>query len=153
MRNCAEEFSDCHGPKIHKFLKIILQDVFILSYISGKRVIGSGIAGQYAKPRSRDTEHVGGMELPSYRGDMVNAFEPTLEARTPDPRRMIEGYFRSAATLNLIRAFMQGGYGEIQNARNWHSAFADIGAKNYEYIELVNKTTDFMRFSEVFERG
>ena len=149
--NCAEEFSECHGPKIHEFLKIILQMSLILACIGGKRVIRIGrIAGQYAKPRSRDTEHVGGMELPSYRGDMVNAFEPTLEARTPDPRRMIEGYFRSAATLNLIRAFMQGGYGEIQNARNWHSAFADIGAKNHEYIELVHKTADFMRFSEVF---
>lgn len=152
--NCAEEFSDCHGPKIHKFLKLLLQMSFIISCVGGKKVVKIGrIAGQYAKPRSKDTELVGDVLLPSYRGDMVNSVEPNPEARTPNPRRIIDGYFRSAATLNLIRAFMQGGYGEIENARGWHATFSDFFGKNPKYISLVDKIRDFMRFSEVFLDG
>jgi 3-deoxy-7-phosphoheptulonate synthase len=149
--NCAEEFSDCHGPKIHHFLKIILQMAFVLSCVGGKRIIKIGrIAGQYAKPRSKDFETINGVMLPSYRGDMVNSVEPNAIARMPDPRRMVEGYFRSASTLNLIRAFMQGGYGEIRNARGWHTAFSKFFGDSVKYLNLVSRVTDFLRFSDVF---
>lgn len=149
--NCAEEFVDCHGPKIHHFLKIILQMSFILACVGGKRIVKIGrIAGQYAKPRSSDFEILDGVSLPSYRGDMVNSREPNSDARRPNPSRMIEGYFRSAATLNLIRAFMQGGYSEVQHAGDWHTAFSKFFGENPKYMGLVERVKDFLRFSDAF---
>ena len=100
--DCAEDFAMCTAPAIRETLKVILQMAVILTYAGGKPVIKVGrIAGQYAKPRSSDTEKIGGLEIPSYRGDMVNRPEPTLEARIPDPRRMVEGYYKATATMNL----------------------------------------------------
>lgn len=122
--NCAESFSDCNGPKIHNFLRIFLQMSMVLEFKTNKNVIKIGrIAGQYAKPRSSNTEIHNGIELPSYRGDMINDFLPNLSSRIPDPKRLKEGYFRSVATLNLIRAFMQGGYNDISNINDWESHF------------------------------
>ena len=136
--DCAEEFSMCHGPRIHQLLKVILQMSAILSYGCHREIIRIGrIAGQYAKPRSSDTELVDGLLLPSYRGDMVNGFEPTPNSRVPDPRRIVEGYFRAAATLNLIRAFTMGGYAAWDFAQNWHDGFRFETAIETKFQSLI----------------
>jgi len=118
--HCSESFDYCNGPKIHNFLRIILQMATVLEFNTNMKIIKIGrIAGQYAKPRSSDFEIINGNKVPSYRGDMVNNSTKDLEARTPNPNRLLEGYFRSAATLNLIRAFIQGGYSNIRNFSDW----------------------------------
>jgi 3-deoxy-7-phosphoheptulonate synthase len=146
--DCAEDFSRCNGAAIREILKVILQMSVVLAYAGEKRVIKIGrIAGQYAKPRSSDTELVNGLEMPSYRGDMVNSPEPTLEARTPDPRRMLEGYFRAAATLNLTRAFTRGGFAALDKVRDWHSESLRTlpASQKYEQIaKQISKTINFL---------
>lgn len=146
--DCAEDFSRCTGPDIRELLKVILQMAVVLAYAGEKRVIKIGrIAGQYAKPRSSDTELVDGVEIPSYRGDMVNSPEATLEARTPDPKRMLEGYYRAAATLNLVRSFTLGGYAALHRVQAWHRASLDALPAGQKYEELVKqiwKTITFM---------
>ncbi len=146
--DCAEDFSRCHGPLIHDLLKVILQMSVILTYAGEKKVVKIGrIAGQYAKPRTSETEVVAGRLLPSYRGDMVNSPEPTAEARRPDPRRMLEGYFRSTATLNLVRAFTSGGYAALDQVQSWSEVSRRTFPENPQYDELVRgikKTIGFM---------
>lgn len=145
---CSEDFSRCHGPFIHDLLKVILQMSVILTYAGEKKVVKIGrIAGQYAKPRSSDTETIGDLVIPSYRGDMVNSPEPTLEARTPDPRRILEGYFRATATLNLIRAFTRGGYAALDQVHAWSEVSFNAFPANRKYEELVKgikKAINFM---------
>lgn len=145
--DCSEEFSRCHGPSIHDLLKVILQMSVILTYAGEKKVVKIGrIAGQYAKPRSSDTEIVNGLELPVYRGDMVNCSDPTLEARIPDPRRMLEGYFRATATLNLVRAFTSGGYAALDQVHSWSEASCRAFPANPRYEELVRGIEKAIRF-------
>jgi len=151
--DCAEDFSECNGPRIHALLKVILQMSIILKYSGEKKVVTIGrICGQYAKPRSSDTEKVNGIIIPSYRGDMVNSPEPTLEARKPDPKRILDGYFRSTATLNLLRAFTQGGYASLEQVHAWHLDFCDKFPANRNYEKLIKgirKTIKFMAASEI----
>ena len=145
--NCAESFSDCNGPKIHNFLRIILQMSMVLQFKSGKNVIKIGrIAGQYAKPRSSNFEIINGNKIPSYRGDIVNEFNPTLEARIPKAEKLLEGYFRSASTLNLIRAFIQGGYNDISNLNDWgkHLFSKDISELSY-YRKFSKNITNSLK--------
>ncbi|HJV34462.1 3-deoxy-7-phosphoheptulonate synthase class II, partial [Geomonas sp.] len=145
--DCAEDFSRCTGPDIRELLKVILQMSVVLAWAGEKRVIKIGrIAGQYAKPRSSDTETVNGMEIPSYRGDMVNSPDPTAEARTPDPRRMLEGYYRAAATLNLVRSFTLGGYAALDRVQAWHRASLDALPAGQKYEELVRQIWKTIRF-------
>ncbi len=116
--DCSEEFSRCTAPNIRDTLKVLLQMAVTLTYAGGKPVVKVGrIAGQYAKPRSSDTEMVDGVELPSYRGDMANSVQPDLQARIPDPQRLLQGYNMSAATLNLLRAFTRGGFGALHKVQ------------------------------------
>lgn len=147
--DCAEEFSRCHGPAIHRLLNVFLQMSAVLCYAGRKRVIRIGrIAGQYAKPRSSDTETVNGLALPSYRGDMVNGIEPTIANRTPNPQRLVEAYFRSAATLNLIRAFTRGGYAAWDFAERWQDGFVletDTARKYKELMAHVQQALCFFR--------
>lgn len=147
--DCAEDFSRCTGQAIRDLLKVILQMSVILAYAGEKRVVKIGrIAGQYAKPRSSDTEKVNdGQVIPSYRGDMVNSPEPTPAARTHDPRRMLEGYFRAAATLNLTRAFTSGGYAALDRVQAWHRESLDALPASDKYEQLarqIRKTINFM---------
>ncbi|MCM0084314.1 3-deoxy-7-phosphoheptulonate synthase class II [Geomonas sp. Red32] len=146
--DCAEDFSRCTGPDIRELLKVILQMSVVLAYAGEKRVVKIGrIAGQYAKPRSSDTEVVNGVEIASYRGDMVNSPEANAEARMPDPRRMLEGYYRAAATLNLVRSFTLGGYASLDRVQAWHRASLDALPAGQKYEELVRqiwKTMNFM---------
>lgn len=146
--DCAEDFARCHGPSIHNLLKVILQMSVVLTYAGEKKVVKIGrIAGQYAKPRSSETEFVNGLELPSFRGDMVNSPEPVKQARTPDPGRIMDGYFRSTATLNLVRAFTSGGYAALDQVHSWSEASRRHFPENPKYDELVDgikKAIDFM---------
>ena len=146
--DCSEEFSGCNGPRIHSLLKVILQMSLILAYSGGKRIVNIGrIAGQYAKPRSSDIEVINGEELPSYRGDMVNSAEPYPEVRVPDPSRILDGYFRSAATLNLLRAFTSGGYASLGMANTWHHDFSEAFPSNPKYENLIEEIQRAITFS------
>lgn len=145
--DCSEDFSRCHGPSIHSLLKVVLQMSIIIAYAGEKRVVRIGrLAGQYAKPRSSDTETIDGVEIPSYRGDMVNDQEPTVAARTPDPRRMLEGYFRAAASLNLVRAFTRGGYAAVDQVRAWHEDFFGWPTPDRKYEDMVQGIRKAMSF-------
>lgn len=147
--DCAEEFARCTAPNIRETLKVLLQMAVILTYAGNKPVVKVGrIAGQYAKPRSKDTETVDGLELPSYRGDMANAIEPTPEAREPDPRRLIEGYFRSAATLNLLRAFTRGGFGSLHRVQAWNQEFVRRSPMGRNYERMARRISDAIKFME-----
>jgi 3-deoxy-7-phosphoheptulonate synthase len=145
--DCAEEFDRCHGPSIHNLLKVILQMSIILTYAGERRVVKIGrIAGQYAKPRSAELETVDGVEMPSYRGDMVNRVDPAPEARTPDAARILEGYFRATATLNLVRAFVGGGYAALDQVQGWSEASFSALGSNRNYEELVSGIKKAIRF-------
>ncbi|MHA1381641.1 MAG: 3-deoxy-7-phosphoheptulonate synthase class II [Candidatus Helarchaeota archaeon] len=138
--HCSESFTDCNGPKIHNYLRILLQMAIVLEYKTRKKVIKIGrIAGQYAKPRSSDFEVIDGEKIPSYRGDIINDFGPTSESRTPKPEKLLEGYYRSASTLNLIRAFTQGGYSDINNLSDWKEHFFSEEISNLEYYRTFEK--------------
>jgi len=146
--DCAEDFSRCNGPRIHDLLKVILQMSIIIAYAGEKKVVKIGrIAGQYAKPRSSDTEIYGGVELPSYRGDMVNNPEPTIGARTPDPKRMLEGYFMSTATLNLVRAFTRGGYAALDLVHSWSEDRLHTFPTSGKYEEIVKGIRKAINFT------
>lgn len=141
--DCSEDFEKCHGPYIHNLLKVILQMAVIIAYAGEKKVVKIGrIAGQYAKPRSSDTENVHGVKIPSYRGDMINKAEQTLQARVPEPSRILDGYFRAAATLNLLRAFTRGGYAAISQADSWRLESFPI-RKYDEIIKGIRKALHF----------
>lgn len=147
--DCSEEFSRCTAPNIRETLKVLLQMAVTLTYAGNKPVVKVGrIAGQYAKPRSSDTEMVDGQELPSYRGDMANSAEPTLEARTPDPQRLLQGYNSSAATLNLLRAFTRGGFGSLQRVQAWNQEFVKKSPMGRSYERLAKQITNALKFME-----
>lgn len=147
--DCAESFDACTSEVISNRLKVLLQMSLVLVHGLRKPVVRVGrFAGQYAKPRSADTETVDGVTLPCYRGDMVNAPAFTLEARTPDPRRMIKAHARSAMTMNFVRALIDGGFADLHHPEYWnlnwvgHSPLAD------EYRRMVEAIGDAVRFME-----
>lgn len=118
--NCAETFSDCNGPEIHNYLRVMNTLETILKNELSVPILKIGrIAGQYAKPRSSNFETVEGIEIPVFRGENVNSYNPNLNERTPNPLRLKEGYFRSVSTLNLIRAFLLGNYGNNKYFEDW----------------------------------
>src|ERR1700723_4808617 len=122
--DCAESFGEHGANNIRDFFRLFLQMAVVLTYAAASPVVKVGrIAGQFAKPRSSPTEKRGGMELPSYRGDIINGTDFTPEARVPDPRRQLEAYRQSAATLNLLRAFATGGYPNLSNAHPGRLSF------------------------------
>ncbi|MFH7320511.1 class II 3-deoxy-7-phosphoheptulonate synthase [Desulfurivibrio sp. D14AmB] len=147
--DCAESFSLCTAPVVRELLKVILQMTVILGYAGGKPVVKVGrIAGQYAKPRSADTEMVNGVELPSYRGDMVNSSEATPAARRPDPQRMVRGYFLACATMNILRAFTTGGYAALERVHAWNNEFVKSSPQGQMYDKLarnIDQAINFMR--------
>lgn len=149
--HCSESFEDCNGPRIHNFLRIILQMSIVLMHGTGKRIIKIGrIAGQYAKPRSSKHDEIDGHLLPVYRGDIVNRFEPNLSARTPEAGNLLEGYFRSAATLNLLRAFTQGGYSDLKNLKDWKQHFfSQTISDNDNYTKFEKSVSSSLREQEI----
>jgi 3-deoxy-7-phosphoheptulonate synthase len=147
--DCAESFAE-HGPDtIRDFFRVFLQMAVALTYAGAMPVIKVGrIAGQFAKPRSSPNEIQGGVELPSYRGDIINGIEFTPASRTPDPGRIEMAYRQSAATLNLIRAFATGGYANLENAHRWMLGFVKDSPQAHRYQEVadrITETLDFMR--------
>ncbi len=147
--DCAESFDEHSADNIRDFFRVFLQMAVVLTFAGGSPVVKVGrIAGQFAKPRSADTETVDGVTLPSYRGDIINDIAFTPEARIPDPRRQISAYRQSAATLNLLRAFATGGYANLENAHQWMLGFVKDSPQSSRYQELADRITqalDFMR--------
>jgi 3-deoxy-7-phosphoheptulonate synthase len=147
--DCAEDFSSCNATYIRETMKVLLQMAVVLTFGANKNVVKIGrIAGQYAKPRSSDTEMVNGVELPSYRGDCVNSPEATLEARTPNPDRLLEAYFHSTATLNLLRAYVQGGYADLHKVHVWNKEFVANSSEGQRYESMAAKIDSAISFME-----
>ena len=145
--DCAESFAEFSADNIRDTFKVILQMAVVLTFGAKCPVVKVGrVAGQFAKPRSAATETVEGVELPSYRGDIINDFAFTAEARIPDPRRMLEAYTQAAASLNLLRAFSQGGYADITRVHSW-TLDSTSGQPGYEqYHKLANRISDALDF-------
>ena len=145
--DCAESFAE-HGPDhIRDFLRVFLQMAVVLTYAGGSPVVKVGrLAGQFAKPRSKPTEKRDDIELPSYRGDIINGMEFTEEARIPDPTRMLQGYRQAAATANLVRAFALGGYADLERVHQWNMNFVQDSPQGHRYEELANNITESLAF-------
>ena len=144
--DCAESFEQFSADGIRDTFKVMLQMAMVLTYGAKVPVIKLGrMAGQFAKPRSAPTEQVDGVELPSYRGDIINDLAFTEESRIPDPRRMLQAYTQAAATLNLLRAFSTGGYADVHQVHSWTLGFTE-GRKAERYRELANRITDTLDF-------
>jgi 3-deoxy-7-phosphoheptulonate synthase len=145
--DCAESFAEFHPDNIRDTFRVLLQMAVILTFAAGMPVIKVGrIAGQFAKPRSDDFEMRGAVKLPSYRGDNINGIEFTPEARIPDPQRLMQGYLQAAATLNLLRAFAQGGYADLHNAHKWMLDFVDRSPASERYEGMSARITETLEF-------
>ena len=145
--DCAESFGDFSADAIRDKLKVILQMAVVLTYGSGVPVLKVGrIAGQFAKPRSSPTEMVNGVELPSFRGHIVNDDAPTAEARIPDPSRLVAAYHQSASTLNLLRAFTKGGFADLSQVHVWNQQFVASSSEGRRYEAIAAEIERAMRF-------
>lgn len=145
--DCAESFAEFSADNIRDTFKVMLQMAVVLTFGAKCPVVKVGrMAGQFAKPRSAPTEVVAGREYPSYRGDIVNGYEADDAVRVPDPERMLQAYMQSAATLNLVRAFSQGGYADITRIHSWTLDFT-AGQPGYEqYHKLANRISEALEF-------
>lgn len=147
--DCAERFADCSSKRITNQIKILLQMSLVLVQGSKKPVVRIGrFAGQYAKPRSADFETVNGVKLASYRGDLINRNEATVEARTPDPQLLLRGYERAALTLNFIRALVKGGFADLHHPEYWDLDWTQHSPQADEYHRLLRSITDSLKFME-----
>ena len=144
--DCAESFAEFSADNIRDTFKVMLQMAIVLTWGAKVPVVKVGrMAGQFAKPRSAATESVAGVELPSYRGDIINGFDFTAEARIPDPQRMLQAYTQAAASLNLLRAFSTGGYADIHRVQSWISGFVEEPA-SAKYKDIAHRIEDAMDF-------
>src|SRR4051794_3934507 len=147
--DCAEAFADFNANKIRDSLRVLLQMAVVLTFGGGMPVVKLGrMAGQFAKPRSSDIEEIDGVALPSYRGDIVNRLEFEATARRPDPQRQLQAYAQAAATLNLLRAFTQGGYASLTRVHQWTMGFLDRSPQGERYRDMAGRipqALDFMR--------
>jgi 3-deoxy-7-phosphoheptulonate synthase len=144
--DCAESFEQFSANGIRDTFKVMLQMAMVLTFGAKVPVVKVGrMAGQFAKPRSAPTEVIGGVELPSYRGDIINDLAFTPEARTPDPRKMLQAYTQAAATLNLLRAFSTGGYADVHQVHQWTLGFTE-SEKAARYREMAGRITDALDF-------
>ncbi len=145
--DCAESFAEFHPDNIRDTFRVLLQMAIVLTYGAACPVVKVGrMAGQFAKPRSGDTETIDGLTLPSYCGDMVNAMDFTAEARIPDPERLERGYNQAAATLNLLRAFAQGGYAGLHKVHQWNLSFVADSASGERYRDLADRLDETLAF-------
>ncbi|WP_170000071.1 class II 3-deoxy-7-phosphoheptulonate synthase [Campylobacter sp. RM9328] len=146
--DCAESFLNLGANNIRDMFKLLLQMAIVLTFAGGCPIVKVGrMAGQFAKPRSSDFEEVAGVRLPSYRGDIINGFEFNETARIPDAKRMIEAYYQSASTMNLLRAFSRGGLADLHQVHKWNLGFIkkpDIGEKYAQLADELTKTLAFM---------
>ena len=147
--DCAESFKEFSADNIRDTLRVMLQMAVVLTFGAAKPVVKVGrLAGQFGKPRSSPTETIDGVTLPSYRGDNINAMGFTEADRMPDPERLIQAYSQSSATLNLVRAFTQGGYADIRNVHQWMLGFVDRSPLGEKYQALADKITEALAFME-----
>lgn len=147
--DCAESFEAFSADSIRERLKVILQMAVVLTYSAGVPTVKLGrIAGQFAKPRSSDTETVDGVELPSFRGHLVNDIEFTAAARTPVPERLLQAYHQSASTLNLVRAFTTGGFADLSRVHQWNQEFVAASPEGQRYEQLAQEIDRALRFME-----
>lgn len=147
--DCAESFNEFSANNIRDVFRVLLQMAVIITSGLNKPVIKLGrIAGQFAKPRSSDTEVINGVELPSYKGDIINGVEFTPEARTPDPERIVKAYHQSALTLNLLRAFAVGGYADLHQVHSWNMGFVEGRKQGDRYAKVANKIQSSLNFIE-----
>lgn len=147
--DCAESFAEFHPNNIRDSFRVILQMAVVLTYAASMPVVKVGrLAGQFAKPRSTATETQNGISLPSYRGDIINGIDFTEEARTPDPNRMLRAYSQSAATLNLLRAFAQGGYANLKSVHQWTLDFVGESGPGGRYREVADRIGEALQFME-----
>ncbi|MCO6385574.1 class II 3-deoxy-7-phosphoheptulonate synthase [Aliihoeflea sp. 40Bstr573] len=145
--DCAESFAEHGADNIRDFFRVFLQMAVVLTFGGAQPVVKVGrIAGQFAKPRSSDIETKDGVALPSYRGDIINGIEFSEEARTPNPARQRMAYRQSAATLNLLRAFAQGGYASLENVHKWMLGFVSDSPQSERYKALANRITETVDF-------
>jgi 3-deoxy-7-phosphoheptulonate synthase len=145
--DCAESFAEHGADNIRDFFRVFLQMAVVATFAAASPVVKVGrVAGQFAKPRSAGMEKIGDVELPSYRGDIVNDIAFTEAARTPDPLRQLMAYRQSAATLNLIRAFAWGGYANLENTHRWMLGFIKDSPQSARYQELADRITETLGF-------
>ncbi len=145
--DCAESFAEFHANAVRDSVKVLLQMAVVLSYAAAQPVVKvARMAGQFAKPRSQPVETVGGVTLPSYRGDIVNGVAFDAAARVPDPQRMLRAYNQSAVTLNLLRAFAQGGFADLARVQQWNQAFIAASPQGERYAELSRRITESLDF-------
>ncbi|WP_052813981.1 class II 3-deoxy-7-phosphoheptulonate synthase [Campylobacter jejuni] len=147
--DCAESFENFGAVNIRDMFKILLQMAIVLTFAGGCPVIKIGrIAGQFAKPRSSDFEELDGISLPSYRGDIINGFEFSEQARIPDPHRMLEAYYQSAITLNLLRGFAKGGLADLHEVHRWNLGFLKKSELHKQYTDISEKISQALAFME-----
>jgi 3-deoxy-7-phosphoheptulonate synthase len=145
--DCAESFAEHHPDNIRDFFRVFLQMSVVMTYGASQPVVKVGrIAGQFAKPRSAPTETIDGVELPSYRGDIINGIEFDEASRIPDPDRMMKAYRQSAATLNLLRAFAQGGYANLEHVHQWTLGFLAKSPQGERYAALADRIGEALSF-------
>ncbi len=148
--DCAESFAEFGANKIRDTFKVLLQMAVVLTF-GGRRPVTkiARMAGQFAKPRSADLEMVDGVELPSFRGDIIHSAEPDPQARIPDPERMLQAYHQSASTLNLLRAFAQGGLADLHQVHRWNMSFVEASPSKERYQRMSERIEDALSFMEV----
>ncbi|MDB4837471.1 3-deoxy-7-phosphoheptulonate synthase class II [Marinomonas sp.] len=147
--DCAESFSEFHAINIRDTFKVMLQMAVVLTYAGKCPVVKVGrMAGQFAKPRSSGSEIINGIELPSYRGDIINGIEFTEQARVPDPERLVKVYNQSASTMNLLRAFSQGGFADLHQVHQWNLEFLNASPVGSRYQQVAEKIDDALQFME-----
>ena len=145
--DCAESFEEFSANNIREKLRVILQMAIVLTYSMGVPVVKVGrMAGQFAKPRSSDTEKIGGLEIPSFRGHIVNDASPTEAARIPNPERLVQAYHQSASTLNLLRAFTKGGFADLNRVHAWTQEFVGASPEGQRYEQLAAEIDRALRF-------
>jgi len=148
--DCAETFADFSSDNIRNLFKVLMQMAVVLTYGGRKPVIKVGrLAGQFAKPRSSDMETSNGVELPSFRGDIINSVDFDAQAREADPQRMLQAYHQSTATLNLVRAFAQGGLADLNQVNEWNLDFVSANPACEQYIQLADRIQDALAFMDV----
>lgn len=147
--DCAESFAEFHPNNIRDTFRVLLQMAVVLTFAASCPVVKVGrLAGQFAKPRSSDTESKDGIELPSYRGDIINGIDFSEESRVPDPKRMLRAFSQSAATLNLLRAFAQGGYANLMSVHKWNLDFVTQSGAGERYGELADRIGEALSFMQ-----
>jgi len=147
--DCAESFAEFHPDNIRDTFRVLLQMAVVLTYGAACPVVKVGrMAGQFAKPRSADLETKDGETLPSYRGDMINGMEFSPQSRIPDPERLVRAFNQSAATLNLLRAFAQGGYADLRKVHQWNLGFVADSPQGERYRDLADRLDETLAFME-----